>query len=494
MVTPVSSVQERLGSAKPGQPGQKVIQSRLLLVGIVAFVVVMGAWLGYAFSKPLSATLYPVDLRVYLDGGLIVRHSSPPYDGTLQYPLYDWPKNNEALKFTYTPFAALFFAVVSFIPWHLLPRVVQVANLIFLFAAAWFTMDGLGYSSRQVKLGGALLGMAAGLLTEPVFRTMYLGQINLLLMALILWDVTQPDNRRWKGIATGIAAGIKIIPGIFILYFLLTKRFRAGINEIAAFVATIALGFIIIPGDSKDYWLKGLFFEDGRTGFTGWGGNQSLRGLITRLAGSITAATGPWLLIALLATVVGLACAVVLDRAGHTMLAILTTALIGLLDSPISWDHHWVWVVPGMIVAGHYAARAWQAGKRRAALGCGGVAAALLLIFAPWPGALWSKPSTGAGNFVDGLIWAGPNSPVTKYVKFGDQPWFTEYHWAGLQNLSGNAYILAGIAMLFLIVIVALRVGRDSRVAPIAGPPAVPAAPDAPSASAAPDASTAANV
>jgi alpha-1,2-mannosyltransferase len=482
MVARVSSLLERVGPAKPGQPGRLTRGSRLLLVGFVAFVVVLGGWLVYAFSHPLSTTLYPSDLRVYLDGGLIVRHSSPPYDGKLQYPLYDWPTSSSpsalALKFTYTPFAALFFAVVSFIPWSMLPRVAQVANLVFLFAAAWFTMDLLGYKSRQARIGGALLGTAAGLLTEPVFRTMYLGQINLLLMALILWDLSQPDSRRWKGFATGLAAGIKLVPLIFIPYLLLTKRFRAGVVEIIGFVFTIVLGFAILPGDSKDYWLNGLFYQDGRTGFVGWGGNQSLRGLITRLAGSIDGGTAPWLLAVVVATVAGLACAVVLDRAGHTMLAILTTALVGLLDSPISWDHHWVWVVPGMMVAGHYAARAWQAGKRRAALGCGGVGVALLLIFAPWPGKLWSEPPTGPGNFVDGLIWAAPNSPVTKYVADGDQPWFKEYHWAGLQNLAGNAYILTGIAMLVLIAVIALRVRRDSRVAPVTGSPEVPAAPD----------------
>jgi len=480
-------MEERLRSAKPGQPAQKTVKSRLLVFGVVAFAVVLAGWLIYAFSEPLSVTLYPVDLRVYLDGGLIVRHSSPPYQASLQYPLYDWPKNNEALKFTYTPFAALFFAVVSVIPWSILPRVVQVANLVFLFAAAWFTMDLLGYKSRQARLGGALLGAAAGLLIEPVFRTMYLGQINLLLMALILWDLNQPDSRRWKGLATGIAAGIKIIPGIFILYLLLTKRYRAGVMEIIGFVATIGLGFVLLPGDSKDFWLKGLFFQDGRTGFTGWGGNQSLRGLITRLMGSIDAATGTWVLAVVLATVIGLACAVLLDRAGHTLLAILMTALVGLLDSPISWDHHWVWVVPGMMAAGHYAARAWQAGRRRAALGCGGVGVALLLIFAPWPGSLWSLPSTGPGNFVDGLIWAGPNTAVTKYVKFGDQPWFKEYHWAGLQNLSGNAYILAGLAMFVLLTIVALRTRAGARVAG----PAASAVPGTP---ATPDASAAASV
>jgi alpha-1,2-mannosyltransferase len=466
MVARVSSAPERLGLAASAEPRQKATRSRLLAVGALAFVVVLGGWLYYAFSHPANVTLYPVDLRVYLDGGLIVRRSSPPYDGSLQYPLYDWPASNEALKFTYTPFAALFFAAVSFIPWWMLPRLVQVANLIFLFGAAWFTMDALGYTSRRARLGGALLGTAAGLLTEPVFRTMYLGQINLLLMAVLLWDLRQPDRRRWKGIATGLAAGIKLVPLVFIPYLLLTRRFRAGVTAIAAFVFTLVLGFVILPGDSRDFWLNGLFFQDGRTGFTGWGGNQSLRGLITRLAGSLTGGTGPWLLVAVLATIAGLACAVVLDRAGHTLLAILTTALVGLLDSPISWDHHWVWVVPGIMAAGHYAARAWQAGKRRLSAGCGGVAAALLLIFAPWPGSLWSYPSTGPGNFVDGLIWAGPNSPETKYIQLGDQAWFKEYHWAALQNLSGNAYVLAGLAALVLLAVVALRVRKSGADGP----------------------------
>ena len=169
-----------------------------MLVGVAAFVIILGGWLLYAFTHPESTTLYPVDLGVYRNGGLIVRHVSPPYNGT-EYALYDWPANNQALKFTYTPFAALFFAVVSFVPWSVLPRITQVANLIFLFIAAWFTMGALGYRDRRVRLGGALLGFAVGLLTEPVFRTLYLGQINLLLMAAIIWDLGQPDTRRWKG-------------------------------------------------------------------------------------------------------------------------------------------------------------------------------------------------------------------------------------------------------------------------------------------------------
>jgi alpha-1,2-mannosyltransferase len=458
----VSSVLGRLGAAGTRD---KVVGTRVLLVGVGAFVIILGGWLVYAFTHPESTTLYPVDLGVYRDGGLIVRHVSPPYDGKLPFPLYDWPVNDQALKFTYTPFAALFFAIVSYVPWSVLPRLTQVANLIFLVIAAWYTMDALGYRDRRVRLGGALLGAAAGLLTEPVYRTMYLGQINLLLMAAIIWDLRQPDTRRWKGVATGLAAAIKLTPLVFIPYLILTRKFRAAAAVTATFLATILLGWVVLHHDSRQYWLHGLFIQDGRTGFVGWTGNQSLRALTTRLAGSIHGGTVPWLVLALVATVAGLWAAAVLDRAGHTMLGLLTTALVGLLDSPISWDHHWVWVVPGLMVAGHYAVQAWQAGRRRVGVGCGAAAVALLLIFAPWPGSLWGVLTTGAGDFTKGLIWAGPYTPVKTYIAIGDQPWFKEYHWTGREILAGNAYILAGIALLILLVAVALRSRRQLRQA-----------------------------
>jgi alpha-1,2-mannosyltransferase len=282
---------------------------------------------------------------------------------------------------------------------------------------------------------------------------------------VIIWDLRQPDSRRFKGIATGLAAAIKLTPLVFIPYLLLTKKYRACAVVTGTFVATIALGWILLHKDSRQYWLHGLFIQDGRTGFVGWTGNQSLRALTTRLAGSIHGGTIPWLVLALVATVAGLWAAAVLDRAGQSMLGLLTAALVGLLDSPISWDHHWVWVVPGMMVAAYYAVQFWQAGKRLASVGCAAVAAAILLIFAPWPGSLWGVITTGAGNFTKGLIWAGPYTPVKVFIAKGDEPSFKEYHWAGLQNLSGNAYVLAGLALLVLLVAVALRYRRQLRQA-----------------------------
>ena len=100
--------------------------------------------MSYAFTHAAPYTVDPADLQVYNNGGLIIRHVSPPYDARYLYPLYDWPKSKAALKFTYTPFAAVFFAAISYIPWSVLPRLSQLANLLLLVAAAWLTAGVLG--------------------------------------------------------------------------------------------------------------------------------------------------------------------------------------------------------------------------------------------------------------------------------------------------------------------------------------------------------------
>ncbi|HJZ07448.1 MAG TPA: glycosyltransferase 87 family protein, partial [Trebonia sp.] len=444
----MSSVLERRGAAAPAW---SVNKTRLLVAGIVALAAVVGFWVWYAQRHPLGYTLYPVDLRVYRDGGLIVRHISPPYDGKLANPLYDWPLNNQSLKFTYTPFAALFFAAVSYVPWSILPRLSQLVNLVALLAATWCTMSALGYRDRRVLAGGAMLGAAAGLLTEPVFRTMYLGQINLVLMALIIWDLCQPDtllnsgkSRWWKGFGTGIAAGIKLVPLVFIPYLLLARKFRQAAMTCAGFAFTVLLGFVILPGDSAKWWFHGLFFQGGRTGFTGWAGNQSLDGLITRLTGSVNGARPAWIAAAIVVGAVGVTAAALLDRKGYPLPGLLMAALTGLLVSPISWDHHWVWIAPGALVAAHYAVQAWRRAAKRTAWALGILAAGIVAWFGAWPARLFTA-KLNLGNDSLGLLWIPRNTNPVYYQWYGDKRWFTEYHWHGLALIAGNAYALAGL-------------------------------------------------
>jgi alpha-1,2-mannosyltransferase len=121
----------------------------------------------------------------------------------------------------------------------------------------------------------------------------------------------------------------------------------------------------------------------------------------------------------------------------------MACALTALLVSPVSWDHHWVWLTPGLalvIDAGHRAARgarAWYA-----------LAAATWAVFAAWPD-FWSAK---AGLLQGGLIGY---APATAWA-YGDNPAYAEYHWHGLQLLAGNLELLAGLA-LFTVLLAAAR-------------------------------------
>ena len=443
-------------------PRRRVRGPWLLAAGVAAFALAVALYVVYAEIHPYKWTLDPVDLGVYRAGGLIVRHIRPDYNPHLYAPLYQWGGyGGLKLPFTYTPFAAIVFAVVSFVPWSILPRAAIAVNILALVAALWFTFGGLGYRDRVVRLGATLLAAGAVLWTEPVIRTMYLGQVNLVLMALIIWDLGQRDtqaSRWWKGFGVGIAAGIKLVPLIFIPYLLLSRKYRQAFNACAGFVFTVLVGFIIQRHDSVKWWFHGLFFQGGRTGFTGWEGNQSLRGIIARLAGSIAGSQTDWVIAAVLIGALGVVCAAMLDRAGHQMAGLLAAALTGLLLSPISWDHHWVWIAPGAAVAAHYAVRAWRSARARA-WALWALAGGIVALYGAWPGSLWGEP-TDLGLFSLGILWQPPNTDPATYYTRGDQPWFAEYHWHGIELLTGNAFILGGLVALGVLVFAALRARR----------------------------------
>ncbi len=442
-----------------------------LAVGAAAFVVAFGLYAGYLSTHPMPDWMAPVDIKVYRAGGQIALHLKPYYNGHLGAPLYDWPGLYHQFKFTYPPFAALVFSAFSLVPLAALLKLSLVVNLAIMIAAIWLTLGGLGHRARAERLGGTLLLSAVLLYSEPVQRVLWLGQIELALMALIMWDLCQPDERRWKGVGVGVAAGIKLVPLIFIPYLLLTRRYRQAAVATGTFAATVALGFGVMPANSAKWWFGGLFLQGSRTGFVGWEGNQSLLGMITRLAGSEAAGQPIWLVAAVLTLVVGLACAVVLERAGHPVAGVLTCALAATLTSPISWDHHWVWVVPGVTALASYAFRAREA-IRWSLLAVGVVTAGL---FAAWPGSLWGKPHD-LGSFSLGIIWAPPNTNTNTYYKLGDQPWYPEYHWHGLQLITGNLYVLTGVMLLGFVaglaVRAALRARRHGRRRPAAPPAA----------------------
>ena len=426
--------------ARPGplsKPG-----SGLLLAGAAALAAALALYAADVAIHPAGTLLRWFDLRVYLQAGLVARHSPAT--------LYTW-QSAPGIRFTYTPFAAVLCAGLSRLPWTAVTWSMTTASILALAATVWLAFGGLGWRGRR-RAGAALAVTSVALWTEPVQRALHLGQVELLLMALIAADLSGPGRRWWRGAGVGVAAGIKLVPLIFIPYLLLTRRWRQAAVAAGTFTALAAVGAAVLPRASAQWWLGPAFLHPGRTGFVAFVENQSLRALAARVAGSIAASGGAWLALAAVTAVIGLAAATILYRAGRPVAGWVTCALTGLLVSPISWDHHWVWLAPAAAVLADLAVRA-RGPARWAWWGLTGLLAG---IFAAWPPVWWR----GAALMPSGLIWYAPgSSPAARS--------HAEYHWQGLIWLAGNLYLLTGLALL---AVVAGAAARCRRARPGAAP------------------------
>ena len=141
--------------------------------------------------------------------------------------------------------------------------------------------------------------------------------------------------------------------------------------------------------------------------------------------------------------------AALLYRARQPVPAMLACALTGLLVSPLSWDHHWVWVAPGIALLAHLGASAPRKARGRVRAAWWVAAACLFLIFASWP-QFWNLGQSGLTPA--GLGWYAPGT----YFATGSKPWYHEFHWHGLQLLAGNSAVLTGLACLAALVVAAV--------------------------------------
>jgi alpha-1,2-mannosyltransferase len=409
---------------------------RSLAVGAAVFGLALAAYLADVVAHPLRLTLDWYDLNIYNHAGLITRHAPAT--------LYTW-HYLPGVQYLYTPFAALGFAAGSFLPWAALKWLMTVASLAAMVLTVWVTFGQLGW--RGLRRGTAVLAVSAmALWTEPVLRSVQVGQIELVLMALIAWDMCQPDRRWWKGAGVGLAAGIKLVPLIFIPYLILAGRLRQAAVATAAFACTVVIGFAALPGDSAKWWLTGYFLHAGDFSNESLGSllNQSLLGLITRTPAGTGSVTALWLGAAAVAGCLGLAAAALLARSGRPAAGWVTCAVTGVLISPISWDNHWVWIVPVLALLADAAVRA--RGPARAAYLVLG--AALVALFADWP-----------------TKWTGREALVPHgLVGFdtGRHPMSEIFHLDGTQLIGWNLYVLGGL-LIFAGLLAAAAVAWRSR-------------------------------
>jgi alpha-1,2-mannosyltransferase len=418
---PVASAESDLAAAVRTQPAGGNHRGRVLAWAAAAFALALAAYVADVATHPLTLTLDWFDFNIYDHAGLITRHNPAT--------LYSW-HFLPGVQYLYTPFAALGFAAGSLVPWAVLKWLMTVVSLAAVPATVWVTFGQLGWRGRK-RAAAVLAVSAVALWTEPVLRSVQVGQIELVLMVLIAWDLCQPDGRRWKGAGVGVAAGIKLVPLIFIPYLVLAGKLRQAAVATAVFAATVVIGFIALPHESVKWWLTGYFLHAGDFSNTSQGSllNQSLLALVTRTPAGAGSVHGLWLGLAAVTGCLGLAAAAALARSGRPTAGWVTCAVTGVLISPISWDNHWVWIVPVGVLLVDAAARA--RGKVRA--GYAALIAALALVFLDWP-IHW----TGQMAFV-------PHGLVGFDV--GRHPMSEIFHLNGVQQIGWNLFVLGGLAV-----------------------------------------------
>ena len=244
--------------------------------GLAALMV----YLGPGLAAP--GAHWPLwDVRVYWWGG-----QQAARGGTLYAP-------GARYSFTYPPFAAVIFSVAARAPEGALAAVITAGSV---GALAGFCALALGAAGVQRRPGTVFAASALALLTWPVAYTLHLGEINLIVAAMAGTDLLRRrDGGWWQGIATGLAAGIKLTPLIFVVFLLITGRVRAAITAAGTFAATIALGAIVLPTQSRTYWFDGVFWRQDRIGNPANPSDQSLAGAVARLASTAHPAQTCWL-------------------------------------------------------------------------------------------------------------------------------------------------------------------------------------------------------
>ena len=384
-----------MSTAAAGRLSERILRlAPLLLAASVA------ARLAWTYLVPNGANF--VDLHVYLGGAAALDHPGTLYSYVYADQTPDFP-----LPFTYPPFAALVFYPLTRLPFGLVAFCWQLGTIAALYGVVRLSQRLLGVPAGE-QHRQAMAWTSLAIWTEPLRSTFDYGQVNVILVLAVLAAVY--SSRWWiSGLLVGLAAGVKLTPAVSGLYFLGMRRWRTAAFSAVVFSGTVAVSIAVI-GQQARYYFTDLLGDAGRVGPIGTSFNQSWRGGISRLLG-YDAGYGPLVLAGIAVTAV-LAVLAWRGLAGERLGSLLVVQLFGLLLSPISWTHHWVWLVP---LAIWLLSGPWSQRRGARALGLGWLA--LAIVGVPW-----------LLSFAQPTIW-----------QIG-RPWYLA--WAGL------VYIVAVLATL----------------------------------------------
>jgi alpha-1,2-mannosyltransferase len=338
----------------------------------VAALQVAGAVLRPAGERFVDLDVYAGAVRLLLDGG----------------SLYDFVGHNDA-PFTYPPFAGLLFVPAALLPTGVLEVAWTGATLAVVVLIAWLGRRAAGLPAWAWPAVALLLFASA-----PVSSNLRFGQVSVFLVALVLVDGLGVVPPRYRGVATGVAAALKLTPAIFIPWFWFSGQRRTAVTATATFLVAAGLAWLVLPGESARFWFTELRNVD-RVGNIATGGNQSLNGALLRWDAPDTVRVAIVGTLGLAVVVAALVRAVHAFRRADPLAAVVIVGAAALVFSPVSWTHHQVWLVLAALLP---VATRWAAPGARRAVRIGWPALVVVVMV---------LPVTSVGSDVLGAAVAG---------------------------------------------------------------------------------------
>ena len=336
-------------------------------------LLAVSALIALALAAGMVFSLGPLGLRYHLDAD-VYRLGARELLADAHLYTATYLTRVGPLPFTYPPFAALVFLPLAPLSDVGAGLALTLVNLTLPAVLAHLVLRHLRVARPWAW---TLLLLPLFLVAEPVWETIAFGQVNLVLAALVMVDalVLTPRASRWRGFLTGLAAGVKLTPLVFILVPLFRRDLRGCVGVLAGFLGAGLLGALAAPQATREY-LAGVLGDTGRIGNTEYAANQSLAGVFARLG--VEQLWLPSLAVVGVAVVIGLERAH--RRGGDPLAMVLLASLVATLGSPVSWSHHWVWLVPTTIFL---AVSGWRT-RRRWPLALAGLGAAAMLTRPHW--------------------------------------------------------------------------------------------------------------
>ncbi|WP_330440203.1 glycosyltransferase 87 family protein [Micromonospora sp. NBC_00821] len=318
--------------------------------------------------------------------------------------IYDYLKPGTQYGFTYPPFAALVMLPMAYLPWTAAIVVSVLASVVTTTVLIWWLVDPIARRAGWTRWFALAVALCLAAAFEPMRETVNFGQVNTLLLFLVAVDLLRllPAGNRWTGVGIGLATAIKLTPGVFIVYLLVTGRWRAALTASGTAAGVSLLAAALFPDASREFWTEALW-NTGRVGELAFVSNQSLRGVVARLDPEHPS-TLLWLVLVLGTLALWAWRSRAAVAAGDEATGLALTGAVMCLVSPVTWVHHLVWLLPALILLVDNAMAAPAGRRRQVLLVAATIGYALLISRTVW---LWEKDFTGVDGFLgsNAYVW-----------------------------------------------------------------------------------------